>query len=52
MYSNKTLCFVAKCLTISIEHKNREEIEKQLQSNNIDWDTVVKVSTTHYVFPA
>lgn len=52
MYSNKTLCFVAKCLTISIEHKNREEIEKQLQSNNIDWDTVVKVSTAHYVFPA
>ena len=52
MTYKETLYFVAKCLTISLEHKNREEIEKQLQSNNIDWDAVVKVSTAHYVFPA
>ena len=52
MMYKETLYFVAKCLTISLEHKNREEIEKQLQSNNIDWDAVVKVSTAHYVFPA
>jgi len=43
---------VAKCLTISLEAKNRQEIEKQLQSDTIDWDAVVKVSTVHYVFPA
>jgi hypothetical protein len=43
---------VAKCLTISLEAKNRQEIEKQLQSDTIDWDAVVKVSTAHYVFPA
>ena len=35
-----------------MEDRNKEAIEKQLQSNNIDWDAVVKVSTTHYVFPA
>ena len=35
-----------------MEDRNKEAIEKQLQSNNIDWDTVVKVSTAHYVFPA
>tara|TARA_B110000977_G_scaffold118373_1_gene152761 strand:- start:127 stop:1176 length:1050 start_codon:yes stop_codon:yes gene_type:complete len=35
-----------------VEDKNKEAIEKQLQSNNIDWDSVVKVSTAHYVFPA
>ncbi|MDC0178146.1 nucleotidyltransferase family protein [Polaribacter sp.] len=35
-----------------MEDKNKEAIEKQLQSNNIDWDSVVKVSTAHYVFPA
>ena len=35
-----------------MEDKNKEAIEKQLQSNNIDWDNVVKVSTAHYVFPA
>ena len=48
----ETLYFVAKCLTISLEVKNRQEIEKQLQSDMIDWDAVVKVSTSHYVFPA
>ncbi len=44
--------FIAKCLTISLEEKNREEIEMQLKSTTIDWDAVVKVSTAHYVFPA
>ncbi|MDB9894020.1 nucleotidyltransferase family protein [Flavobacteriaceae bacterium] len=39
-------------MTISLEEKNREEIEKQLKSKTIDWDNVVKVSTAHYVFPA
>ena len=39
-------------MTISLEAKNRQEIEKQLKSTSIDWDAVVKVSTAHYVFPA
>ena len=52
MNYKETLYFIAKCLTISLEDKNRQEIEKQLQSDTIDWDAVVKVSTAHYVFPA
>jgi hypothetical protein len=48
----ETLFFIAKCLTISLENKNRQEIEKQLKSRSIDWDTVVKLSTSHTVFPA
>ena len=48
----ETLFFIAKCLTISLEEKNRKEIEKQLKSTSIDWEAVVKVSTNHYVFPA
>jgi hypothetical protein len=48
----ETLFFIAKCLTISLEEKNKQEIEKQLKSETIDWDAVVKVSTAHYVFPA
>ena len=52
MNYKETLYFIAKCLTISLEAKNRQEIEKQLKSKTIDWDTVVKVSTAHYVFPA
>ncbi len=39
-------------MTISLEIKNKQEIEKQLKSTSIDWDAVVKVSTAHYVFPA
>ena len=52
MNYKKNLFFIAKCLTISLEEKNRDEIEKQLKSTSIDWDAVVKVSTAHYVFPA
>ena len=52
MNYKETLFFIAKCLTISLEAKNKQEIEKQLKSKTIDWDTVVKVSTAHYVFPA
>ena len=47
-----TLLFIGKCLTITHEKHNRELIEKELKLNNIDWDSVVKVSTSHYVFPA
>ncbi|MDO6744889.1 nucleotidyltransferase family protein [Tenacibaculum soleae] len=50
-YKN-TLLFIGKCLTITHEKHNRELIEKELKLNNIDWDSVVKVSTSHYVFPA
>ena len=52
MNYKETLYFIAKCLTISLEEKNRDEIELMLKTTNIDWDAVVKVSTGHFVFPA
>ena len=52
MNYKETLFFIAKCLTISLEAKNRQEIEIILKTTEIDWDAVVKVSTAHYVFPA
>ena len=52
MNYNETLYFVAKCLTISLEDNNRDEIEFVLKTTDVDWDAVVKVSTAHYVFPA
>ncbi|KAB1155225.1 nucleotidyltransferase family protein [Tenacibaculum aiptasiae] len=52
MTYKETLFFVGKCLTITHETKNKEIIEKELKSGNIDWDNVVKLSTLHYVFPA
>ena len=44
--------FVAMCLTISQEKKNKQIIEDRLKKNDIDWEFVVEVSTGHYVFPA
>ena len=52
MNYKETLFFIAKCLTISLEEKNRDEIEIILKTTDVDWDVVVKVSTAHYVFPA
>ena len=52
MNYKETLFFIAKCLTISLEDKNIQAIEAQLQAETIDWDTVVKLSTSNYVFPA
>ena len=52
MSYKEILCFIATCLTISLEEKNRVVIQKLLQSDMIDWDAVVQLSTSHYVFPA
>ena len=52
MNYKETLFFIAKCLTISLEEKNRDKIEIILKTTDVDWDAVVKVSTSHYVFPA
>jgi len=48
----ETLFSIAKCLTISLEEKNRDEIEFILKTTDVDWEAVIKVSTSHYVFPA
>jgi len=52
MTYKETLFFVAQCLTISLEEKNRIFIEERLKADDIDWEAVVKVSTGHYVMPA
>ena len=52
MTYKETLFFVAKCLTINHEEHNKRIVEEMLQSNTVDWDEVVKLSTAHYVFPA
>jgi len=52
MTYKETLFFIAKCLTISFEEKNKAFILLKLQSEEINWDVVVKISTNHYVLPA
>ena len=37
-------------MTISLEAKNRKEVEKQLKLTIINWDDIVKVSTDQFVF--
>ena len=39
-------------MTISLEAKNRQEIKIILKTTDVDWEAVVKLSTSHYVFPA
>lgn len=47
-----TLFFIGKCLTINQEPKNLALITTQLKNKEIDWESVVKISTSHYVFSA
>jgi len=48
----ETLFFIAKCLTIALEDKNRDKIELILKTKDVDFETVVKVCTAHLIFPA
>ena len=52
MNYKETLYFIAKCLTITLESRNSQEIKRQLKLSSIDWENFVKVSTSHYVLPA
>ena len=52
MNYKEALFFIGKCLTINHEAHNKKSVAAQLQTEKIDWDMVVQVSTAHYVFPA
>ncbi|MBE7629013.1 nucleotidyltransferase family protein [Tenacibaculum piscium] len=52
MNYKETLFFIGKCLTITHEKENRVLVEKELKSDTINWDNIVKITTGHYVFPA
>ena len=52
MNYKETFLFVSKCLTITHNKDNRHFIKEELESKNINWDNIVKISTNHYVFPA
>ena len=52
MTYKETLYFIAQSLTLSSEEKNRSSIELILKTKELDWDSVVKLSTSHYVLSA
>ena len=47
-----TFLFISKSLTVSLEEMNRLSIETILKNDDVDFDKVVKLSTSHYVLPA
>jgi hypothetical protein len=52
MTYKETLFFIGKCLTINHEEHNYILVENALRTETVDWDSIVKVSTAHFVFPA
>lgn len=52
MTYKENLYFIACCLSISSNEKNKEKVISQLNSSNIEWDKIVKISSSHYVLPA
>lgn len=48
----ETLLFIGKCLTISDNKKNRDEIENKIINEFINWDLFVKIGTSHLIFPS
>ncbi len=52
MNYKEALFFIGKCLTISYEEHNKIAIQELIKTNTIDWESIVKVSTKHYIFPA
>ena len=50
MNYKESLLFIAKCLTIPHNEKNFKAVSHDLQTRDIDWDELVKLSTSHYVF--
>lgn len=52
MTYRETFFFIASCLTISFEKKNKKLVLSKLKSEDVDWDKVVKLSSEHYVLPA
>lgn len=51
MNYKEALLFIAQCLTVSNESGNKKIILEKLQTKEIDWDMVVKISTSHLIFP-
>ena len=52
MTYKENLFFIAQCLTVNFEKKNKKEVLLKLQNEKINWDEITKISTNHLVFSA
>lgn len=44
--------FITDCLVLSIHSNGRERLQNYMESNQIDWEKVVQVSSNHLVLPS
>lgn len=49
---SETLLFTGKCLSLAKHPEREEQIKAAIQSGNVDWENVVKVSSGQFVLPA
>ncbi|MCK3685498.1 nucleotidyltransferase family protein [Maribellus sp. YY47] len=49
---SETLFFIGKCLSLSVHPGRADEIRKVIQRENINWERVVWLGSSHYVIPA
>lgn len=52
MTYQEILFFIGKTLTVNHIQENKQSVENHLKNNSINWDSIVKVSTANFVFPA
>ncbi|CAM1372911.1 conserved hypothetical protein [Tenacibaculum litopenaei] len=52
MTYNDCFLFLSQCLTLSHSSKHHQSVKYTLENTTMDWEALVKLSTTHYVLPA
>lgn len=52
MTYSEALFFIGKCLTLGRYPEGTEEIRKTIRSGSVEWERIVWVSTSQFVFPA
>ena len=52
MNKQETLFFVGKCLSLAVYPEKAEAVRTQIQHESIDWELVVKISSSQLVLPA
>ncbi|MFC4269744.1 nucleotidyltransferase family protein [Polaribacter marinivivus] len=48
----ETLIFIGKCLTISVNYKNKIIVKNKIINKKIDWEYFIKVSSSHLLIPS
>lgn len=52
MTYKEAIFFIGKCLTLTHDKVNLASVLSDIKNDVVDWEAVVKASTSHFVFPA